>query len=195
MQVERSRVRGIQVDAGDGNDTVYFLNFGGLLNLPVTVNGGAGDDDLCGENERNNVDHPIAFREYPSSYAKVVLNGGDGNDCLEARIGDTTLIDGAGDDQFVTASSWGHNAIVDDQLPPPPVPTVNPIDVRPGSAEDASPMIISPQEPATAVTVDPEPTPAAVVVAAVPSPTFSTTPLVEPAGSLFADHTADGVWE
>src|SRR4051812_26727967 len=42
LQIDRSRVSGIVVDAGDGNDGVYFFDHGALVNLPVTMNGGAG---------------------------------------------------------------------------------------------------------------------------------------------------------
>ena len=183
VNVERARVRGIQVDAGDGNDGVAFLNFNGLVNLPVTMNGGAGDDELYGEDDRNNVDDPIAFREYQSYYAKVVLNGGDGNDRLQAGIGDTTLIGGAGDDQISTGDRWGHNTVIDD--PAPPVEAVTPASpVEPAEAQE--PLV----RPAAA---SDDASPTAGNSISVPPP-FSTAAAPLASASVFGDH-ADDVWD
>jgi Ca2+-binding RTX toxin-like protein len=137
-QVDASLVRGIQIDAGDGDDMVYYNNLGGLLNLPTTINGGGGDDDLTGEDDRDCSDYAIAFRDQQASYAKVVLDGGDGNDRLMARIGDTTLVGGGGDDQIFAQASydtWGHNTVIDDGPPA----------VRPGKPRVVSP-VPSPQK-------------------------------------------------
>jgi hypothetical protein len=183
VNVERARVRGIQVDAGDGNDGVAFLNFNGMVNLPVTMNGGAGDDELYGEDDRNNVDDPIAFREYQSSYAKVVLNGGDGNDRLQAGIGDTTLIGGAGDDQISTGDRWGHNTVIDD--PGPPVEPVTPASpVEPAEAQERAAQPATTHDGAS---------PSAANPTAVPPP-FSTAAAPLALVAVFGDH-ADDVWD
>jgi len=182
LELELSRVHGVVVDAGAGDDGVYYFDFNGLINLPTTINGGAGDDDLYGEYDRNNYDEPIAFRKRQSSYADVVLNGGDGDDRLDARIGDTTMIGGAGNDQFVTADAWGHNTIVDDDPPPPAPPAKShlaaspaPHDVNAGAA------------PRTDAPVAPAPTP--------PTP-FSTQPLTAATnGPAVLGDPADALWD
>jgi Ca2+-binding RTX toxin-like protein len=187
VQVERSRVHGIQIDAGDGNDTVDYHNFGGLLNLPTTINGGAGDDGLMGELDRNFHDDPIAFRNRQHSYAGVVLNGGDGNDYLDARIGDTTLIGGAGDDQFVTADSWGHNTIIDD--PPPAPPAKKPLVVPP------APMDTQPVVKTTAPSHVNAPADAPITPRALSIIPFSTQPLTAANGPAVLGEPADALWD
>jgi hypothetical protein len=187
LQVERARIHGIQIDAGDGNDAIDYLNFNGLVNLPTTVNGGAGDDDLMGEFDRDYQDAQIAFRNQQHAYAPVVLSGGDGNDRLMARIGDATLIGGAGDDQFVTNESWGHNTIVDDPPAPPPA---KPQPVAPPPA-----LVPPPQD------VKPAPAPQAdapTASPATPPPTpFSTQPLTAAVNgpAVLGDDRADAPWD
>jgi Ca2+-binding RTX toxin-like protein len=168
--VDRTRVRGIVVDAGAGNDTVYFFNYDGLVNLPTTINGGDGDDDLSGEYDRNNLDEPIAFREHQSSYAMMVLNGGDGNDRLEARIGDTTLIGGAGDDVFIATEregAWGHNTVIDEPIAPSP-PAPEPV---PGPEPAPAPAPAEPEHEAPAPAKAVPPAAEAMAPAVPPAPT------------------------
>ena len=191
--VERTRVRAIMVDAGDGNDGVYFFNYDGLVNLPTTINGGAGDDDLYGEDCFDNCYEPIASRAHQSSYARMVLNGGDGNDRLDARIGDTTLIGGAGDDVFLAArdyETWGNNTIVDEpphrELPPIVGPVTVPVPMPPASPRPVTP--VTPRRPAVTEPAEPE---AAV---AVPPAAFSVAPVAPAAGSLFDGDARDVLW-
>jgi Ca2+-binding RTX toxin-like protein len=68
-------LRGVRVDAGDGNDLVAVNDYGGArpFDLPVTLVGGAGDDSLQG------------------GAADDVILGGAGNNILDGRGGKNTL--------------------------------------------------------------------------------------------------------
>jgi Ca2+-binding RTX toxin-like protein len=68
-------LRGVRVEAGDGNDSVIVNDFGGSLpfDLPVTLIGGAGNDSLQGGGGDD------------------VLIGGAGDDLLDGRGGHNSL--------------------------------------------------------------------------------------------------------
>jgi Ca2+-binding RTX toxin-like protein len=121
---DTAAVRGIYVDAGPGNDAVYFYNgIYGLVNVPLTVMGGAGNDTIDGQGDRDSEQHTIAVRG-GGPYAPVTLIGGDGDDSLYGGIGDALMDGGAGNDRFV--NGWGRNTILDE--PPTPADPVTPVD-------------------------------------------------------------------
>ena len=192
--VDRDRVSGIVIDAGDGNDGIYFFNHKGLFDLPVTMNGGAGDDELWGEGDRQVLDEVVAFRDQQTTYAHVVLNGGDGNDYLVAGIGDTTLIGGAGDDTIFAAASydtWGHNTVIDDPPSPPP-PAAN-------GPQLVAPAPVAPQLAAHAPLATPDPHPAsqgpAIVIPPAASNPFGSTPITADDSSASVLHPrSDDPW-
>ena len=71
----REGITGISVNLGDGDDAFCFHNEDGLVNLPTTINGGAGDDEMGGETDRDFMDVPIQigdgpFAPYTSSAVK-----------------------------------------------------------------------------------------------------------------------------
>lgn len=66
----------LTIDLGDGDDTIQVTGF----DVPVNINGGAGDDDIDG------------------SQGDDTLIGGPGNDRIDGDGGDDLLIGGAGDD-------------------------------------------------------------------------------------------------
>jgi ELWxxDGT repeat protein len=70
---------GVQIDALGGNDRMYVDGWARPFTLPVTLNGGAGNDYLTGGD------------------ANDFIDGGDGADTLEGRGGDDTLVGGAND--------------------------------------------------------------------------------------------------
>ena len=76
-----SKVKRVIVNAGDGNDTVQFDQFDQMLTVPVSVNGGAGDDALLGS---------------PKSDS---LNGGPGNDTIHGYGGNDTIFGSPGADE------------------------------------------------------------------------------------------------
>jgi Ca2+-binding RTX toxin-like protein len=66
-----SQVHLIQINAGHGNDTVISHDTNGIVSIPMSINGGAGDDEII---------------------------AGDGNDTIIGETGNDTLNGGGGDD-------------------------------------------------------------------------------------------------
>jgi Ca2+-binding RTX toxin-like protein len=100
---DKSQVQAIQIDARGGNDMVEFFDLTTVgLHIPITVNGGAGDDDLGGQGDRDHIDLIIPG---PYTDMAVTLIGGEGNDTLGAGAGPDRLEGGAGDDLLVAERS------------------------------------------------------------------------------------------
>jgi hypothetical protein len=76
-------VAGFEVNAGEGDDTVFVA---GAIDLPVTMRGGPGRDSLIGG----------------SGPDKLI--GGEGNDRLAGRGGDDSLFGGFGNDELLGSS-------------------------------------------------------------------------------------------
>jgi Ca2+-binding RTX toxin-like protein len=95
----RAGITAISVDLGDGDDAYVANNFGGLLNLPTTVNGGAGNDEISGESDRNYLWELIPnIGDGPFAPAHFI--GGEGNDTLVGGIGDTVVEGGPGENRM-----------------------------------------------------------------------------------------------
>ena len=95
---DKSQVQAIQIDARGGDDTVEFNDLTTLaLHIPITISGGAGNDALYGQDDRDHIDLII-----PGPYTDmgVTLIGGEGNDTLAAGVGPDLLDGGAGDDEL-----------------------------------------------------------------------------------------------
>lgn len=90
-------VKAIQIDLGGGNDGFDFNNLGDRgIELPIVIDGGAGDDELYGQRDRNGHDQLID----PSAWL-VTLRGGAGNDLLYAGSGSEHEEGGPGDDVLI----------------------------------------------------------------------------------------------
>jgi Ca2+-binding RTX toxin-like protein len=77
----------VTVDTGDGDDRYFAFS----MTLPVSVSGGAGDDQLkAGE------------------AGQTTLDGGVGNDKLESQDGDDTLLGGDGNDELLGSGGSDH---------------------------------------------------------------------------------------
>jgi Ca2+-binding RTX toxin-like protein len=115
-----SDVQSIIVGDGVGGGTIRVENRSdALIEVPITIIGGAGDDELLAQTDRNWHGKRIAWKG-PRPFAPTVLIGGDGNDTLVSGIGDATMLGGSGDDHYTRG--WGDDTIVDDDSPiPPPV--------------------------------------------------------------------------
>jgi len=81
------------INAGEGNDIVDLTSTNFILTDAVTINGGAGNDNLWGSNGND------------------TINGGAGNDTLFGGAGDDTLTGGDGDDVFQFTATSGSNVI------------------------------------------------------------------------------------
>jgi hypothetical protein len=116
-------VRGIRVNAGSGNDEVTVLNHSVLLDVQVTMVGGAGDDWLEGQGDRDWMDRLLTSPD-DGPYPGTTLIGGGGDDYLGGGLGHSRLVGGGGTDTF---AYWGSADIVDDQLSTPPALAPSPI--------------------------------------------------------------------
>jgi len=118
----RSEVTAISMDMGDGNDSFGYNNFTGLVNLPPTLKGGAGNDELGGETARNYMDEPIeGIGTRP--FAPVHLIGGEGDDFLGGGIGDAIVEGGPGNNRMYPRKGLFtvSDAPPKEPAPPPPV--------------------------------------------------------------------------
>jgi Ca2+-binding RTX toxin-like protein len=79
---DRSTFSAIRVNAGGGDDEVRINQVGGVIPVPITINGGSGNDTLIGGN------------------GDEVLLGGGGNDFVDGNIGSDTVELGSGNDTF-----------------------------------------------------------------------------------------------
>ena len=174
----REGITGISVNLGDGDDAFCFHNEDGLVNLPTTINGGAGDDEMGGETDRDFMDVPIQIGDGP--FAPLHLIGGEGDDSLGGALGDTFAEGGPGNDTMRGGKSgyehYGAFTILDQQPDPAPTPT-----------------------PESTPTTEPQAEPLSEV-AAVPTASLPATPsgtleasLLKSEGSLLNQHT-DEIW-
>jgi hypothetical protein len=63
----REGITAISVDLGDGDDAFAFYDETGLVNLPTTIKGGAGDDLMGGESDRDDKHGPIQIDDGPNA--------------------------------------------------------------------------------------------------------------------------------
>lgn len=120
----RAGITAISVDLGDGDDAYVANDFGGLLNLATTVNGGAGNDEIGGETDRNYLWEPIPdIGDGPFAPAHFI--GGEGDDTLVGGIGDTVVEGGPGVNDM-----WGRKGLftILDAPPKEPAPVFVPDD-------------------------------------------------------------------
>jgi hypothetical protein len=143
---DRHQISAIVVSAGDGDDYLDFLSFGKALDVPVTLNGGAGDDGIEGNGrafDENRPDHVVDTTDIG-----VVMHGGDGNDTLWPAYGPDIVDGGDGNDLIVVNATfmagktfvpsagndvlhtWTVDHWVDSSLNPPepqPAPVLTPV--------------------------------------------------------------------
>jgi hypothetical protein len=100
---DRAELTGIVVNAGGGDDYLDFLSFGRALDIPVTLNGDAGDDGFEG-NGRSWDENKGGFIGGTTNIG-VVMHGGEGNDTLSSGYGPDVLDGGDGDDLIMVRAS------------------------------------------------------------------------------------------
>jgi hypothetical protein len=163
----RADVTGIVVEAGDGDDYVNFLSWVRALDVPITINGGAGNDLIEGGGSAYDDDGDLS-RVVDISYVGAVLRGDAGNDTICSGFGPDVMDGGDGDDLLETTAeemahdtmvhSGGNDTVQLDSLqghvffplnPPAPEPTpAEPAEASPAEPEQpaatTSPMIAAP---------------------------------------------------
>ena len=97
---------GLDIDAGDGNDTVD----GGAGNDSIV--GGLGDDSLDGNSGNDTLEGGAGNDRLFARDGSDILSGGDDNDSLYAGSGDSTLDGGAGDDFLEVDGTDGSVTVV-----------------------------------------------------------------------------------
>jgi len=98
FQVARDSFQRIDIDAGNGADTVRFDEANGAVNAttPTVIHGGRGDDTLLG-----------------GSGAETLI-GGRGDDVVDGNRGADTGVLGSGDDEFVWDNGDGSDVVEGD---------------------------------------------------------------------------------
>jgi Ca2+-binding RTX toxin-like protein len=90
-----SSVNAIVIDLGNGDDILVALP---NMNIPMTINGGEGDDLITAGGGDDVIDGGSGVDIVFASGGDDVVLGGDGNDGLFGGIGDDVLIGGEGND-------------------------------------------------------------------------------------------------
>ena len=94
-------VKSIVAELGAGNDAITVgVPFFRSLNIPTTLNGGAGNDILVGGNAADTINGGDGRDVLVGNGGKDALSGGAGDDLLEGGGGDDTLDGGAGRDKL-----------------------------------------------------------------------------------------------
>jgi Ca2+-binding RTX toxin-like protein len=91
----RAGLAGVVIDAQGGGDFFSFHNFVKIVDLPVTVIGGAGNDELYGQHDRDAVDGLLDGGVPPST-----LIGGEGDDIVYSGLGGGVIDGGGGADDL-----------------------------------------------------------------------------------------------
>jgi Ca2+-binding RTX toxin-like protein len=97
---DRSQVKGINLNGGAGDDTILVMDLDNTFDIPVTMNGGLGMDDLEGGNERDAINGGGGDDFMFGNGGNDVMVGGDGNDVMNAGSGNDVMMGGYGDDQM-----------------------------------------------------------------------------------------------
>jgi hypothetical protein len=194
-------IKGIVVNAGDGDDCLDFLSFNHALDIRTTLNGDAGDDEISANWSAEVVGHPDQIAD--TTNVGTEAHGGAGNDYFDLSPATADVYEGgAGDDLFVTSEGFTRGQILpsagDDILrvytrtghddfpvnpPKPVIPDPQPLpDPTTTDSQDnpVSDPVITKDEPASA---QPD-----YIRAAPPPPattTFSTNPVLSSDKSLW----------
>ena len=92
--VDRTGVTSIDVDGGDGSDSISVDESNGQFeNVPTTIDGGAGDDRIAGGS------------------GNETLIGGSGDDTIDGNHGADTAYMGGGDDTFIWDPGDGSDVV------------------------------------------------------------------------------------
>lgn len=94
----------VRVELGDGDDEQY-VSLG--VRVPITVLGGAGNDDIGTQETAGTLDGGPGNDRVIGDDGDDTLIGGDGNDTIEGKVGSDRVDGGAGDDHISGDGSEG----------------------------------------------------------------------------------------
>ena len=128
-----SKVKRVSFTAGNGNDQVKLVaKNGARLAVPLTLNGGVGNDTLVGGFGRDKLVGAAGSDRLDGANGHDTLDGGDGNDSLLGGKGNDSLLGVAGDDRLddkvgknVLDGGAGRDTVngkTENPTPPPPPP-------------------------------------------------------------------------
>lgn len=89
-----------------GNDQIYATD----SNLPVTIYGEAGHDQITGGNHDDILDGGDGWDRIWGGPGNDVILGGSGNDHLDGHEGDDVIVGGDGDDRVI--GNWGQDVLI-----------------------------------------------------------------------------------
>lgn len=139
----REDVQGIVVNAGEGNDAVSLgwrvrIHRLGMrlraLEIPATLNGGAGHDYLRGGRGADQINGGDGRDQIMGLSGADVLNGDAGNDWIDGGLGADILNGGAGNDRLFAVDGGGTDTL--DGGDNDPISTTNPGDFAAANAGD-----------------------------------------------------------
>lgn len=88
----------VRVDLGDGNDRGAVASTTPQVTVPVSIDGGPGNDELIGNAAAQILDGGPGDDTVDGNEGDDTLRGGDGNDTVEGGAGSDHIDAGAGDD-------------------------------------------------------------------------------------------------
>jgi Ca2+-binding RTX toxin-like protein len=108
--IDRSRFREIDLDAGAGNDIVLVDESFGVFNVPTTIDGGDGADVLVGDTGPVRLVGGAGNDLLLGGDAVDQLLGGDGNDTIDGNKGADVAFGNGGNDTFIWDAGDGSDA-------------------------------------------------------------------------------------
>ena len=100
--IARADVQRIKIEALGGDDDVTVFEVGSRISIPVSIDGGAGDDTLAGGSGNDNLTGASGNDRIYGGAGNDLVDGGEGNDSLVGGDGADSLYGGDGDDVLTT---------------------------------------------------------------------------------------------
>jgi Ca2+-binding RTX toxin-like protein len=104
-------VNAIDVNAGNGDDTVRVDETNGAFTIPTTIDGGNGNDNLAGGSGDDTLVGGNGDDILNGGVGTDTLQGGNGNDTIDGNRGNDPEFGGNGDDTFIWNPGEGSDTI------------------------------------------------------------------------------------
>jgi hypothetical protein len=104
-------VTAIEVNGGNGDDTVRVDETTGVFTIPTTIDGGNGNDNLTGGSGDDTLVGGNGDDVLNGGAGTDTLQGGNGNDTIDGNRGNDPEFGGNGDDTFVWNPGEGSDTI------------------------------------------------------------------------------------